>query len=96
MAEKQKNFLAAVMMLCLLFVGSAGLSFLLTEIQAGNYNLSEQQITQGNVEPQKPRTFAWKEQYELCVLYHLDCSAKPMNVEESFFCGLTGRSISFA
>jgi len=83
MAEKQKNFLAAVTMLCILFIGSAGLSFLLTEIQAENYNLSEQQITQVNVEPQKPRTFAWKEQYELCALYHLDCSAKPMNVEES-------------
>ena len=52
MAEKQKNFFAAMMMLCLLFAGSAGLSFLLTEIQAGNYNLSEQQIAQVNVEPQ--------------------------------------------
>ena len=83
MAEKQKNFFAAVMMLCLLFAGSAGLSFLLTEIQAGNYNLSEQQIAQVNVEPQKPRTFAWKEQYELCAMYHLDCAAKQIEVEDS-------------
>ena len=44
MTEKQKNFFAAVLMLCLLFTGSAGLGYLLTEIETGNYNLSEKQI----------------------------------------------------
>ena len=44
MTEKQKNFFAAVLMLCLLFTGSAGLGYLLTEIETGNYNLSEKQL----------------------------------------------------
>lgn len=84
MAKKQKSFfLVAVIMLCHLFVGSAGLGFLLTEIQAGNYNLSEKQIAAANVEPQKPRTFTWKEQYALCALYDLECSAKSIEVDES-------------
>lgn len=83
MAEKQKNFFAAVTMLCLLFAGSVGLSFLLTEIEAGHYNLSDKQIAVANVEPQKPRTFAWQQRYALCALYSLDCKAESMEVDES-------------
>lgn len=83
MTEKQKNFFAAVMMLCLLFTGSAGLGYLLTEIHAGDYNLPEKQIAAANVEPDEPRTFTWKEQYALCAVYHLGCKAKLMDVEES-------------
>ncbi len=84
MAKKQKSFfLVAVIMLCHLFVGSAGIGYLLTEIQAGNYNLSEKQIAAANVEPQKPRTFTWKEQYALCALYNLECNAKLIEVDAS-------------
>ena len=62
MTEKQKNIFAAVLMLCLLFTGSAGLGYLLTEIETGNYNLSEKQIAAVDVkpiEPEQPRTFRW-------------------------------------
>ncbi len=84
MAKKQKRFfLVAVIMLCHIFVGSAGLGFLLTEIQAGNYNLSEKQIAAMSAEPKKARTFAWKEQYALCALYDLECSAKTIEVDDS-------------
>lgn len=83
MKEKHKNGFAMLAMLSLLFVGSAGMTYLLTEIDAGHYNLSEKQIAAANVTPQKPRTFVWKQQYTLCTLYHLDCSAEPMPVEES-------------
>ena len=86
MTEKQKNFFAAVLMLCLLFTGSAGLGYLLTEIETGNYNLSEKQIAAVDVksiESEQPRTFRWREQYALCALYELDCKAKPMDVDQS-------------
>lgn len=83
MTEKHKNCFAALAMLCLLFVGSAGMSYLLTEIGAEHYNLSEKQIQAANVTPQKPRTFLWKEQHTLCALYQLDCSAVSVSVDES-------------
>ena len=86
MTEKQKNFFAALTMLFMLFTGSAGLSYLLMEVNAGNYNLSDKQIAMVDVNPvetEKPRTFAWKEQYAICAAYHLDCKAKPMKVDES-------------
>lgn len=83
MTEKQKNFFAVWTMLCLIFTGSVGIGYLLTEIDAGNYNLSEQQIAAAQAEPEKLRTFAWKEQYALCAMYQLDCKATPMTVDES-------------
>ena len=92
MTEKLKNTFAAITMLCVLFAGSAGMSYLLMEIEAGNYNTTalrnESQTaaldmtgTGANTEPQPPRQFAWEEQYELCALYALGCKAKPMEVE---------------
>ena len=81
MTEKQKNFFAAITMLCLLFTGSAGISYLLMEIQAGNYNLSDNQIAAANVVPEPPRTFAWKEQYALCAKYRLGCKAEKLEVD---------------
>lgn len=83
MTEKHKNYFATGFMLCLLFTGSAGLSYLLTEIDAQHYNLSDKQIAAANVTPQKPRTFIWKQQYTLCAVYQLDCAAESVAVEES-------------
>ena len=97
MTEKQKNFIAAMTMLCLLFTGSAGLSYLLMEIHAGNYNLSDKQIAVVDVQPIEPvqsRAFAWQEQYALCALYELGCKAKRMDVEESVETQIQNFSVS--
>ena len=102
MTEKLKNTFAAIAMLCVLFVGSAGMSYLLMEIEAGNYNKTESQAaaldmntnTSANTEPQPSRQFAWEEQYELCALYALGCKAKPMEVEGSVEAQLQPLSLS--
>ena len=83
MTEKQKNFFASVVMLSLLFVGSASISFLLTEIESGKFNHRETTTQMANVTPQKPRTMQWKEQYALCALYQLDCKAVKLDVDPS-------------
>ncbi len=94
--NKQSNVLAMIVMLTMLFAGSAGISFLLSEIAAGNYNYSDQyraqlaqseaqqqEITPTQAEPQTPRTFQWETRYKLCALYELDCKAEPMEADSS-------------
>ena len=71
MAAQSKKFLTAAA--CLLFVFSASMGFLLTEIQEGKYNFSEQDTLCADTEPQKPRQFCWTEQYDLCTLHQLAC-----------------------
>ncbi len=94
--NKQSNALAVIAMLTMLFAGSSGVSFLLSEIAAGNYNYSDQyraQLAQAQSEaqqsamvqaaPQTPRTFRWETRHKLCALYELDCKAKPMEADSS-------------
>lgn len=83
MTEKQKNYFSVIAMLCILFVGSVGIGFLLTEIAAGNYNYSEESIAATNMKPTEARTYSWQERYALCTLYDLDCEAQELNVAES-------------
>lgn len=70
MAGQNKKFFAAVV--CLLFVFSASMGFLVTEIYEGNYNLPEQDSLSADSQPKKPRQFRWEERYNLCELYQLD------------------------
>lgn len=83
MTEKHKNFFAAMLMLGFLFAGSAGMSYLLMEVNANSYNLSAEQLAAVQAAPEKPRTFLWKEQYALCAMYDLGCKAEQMAVDES-------------
>ena len=70
MAAQNKKFFAAV--ICLLFVFSASMGFLITEIYEGQFNLPEQTSLSADSQPQKPRQFRWVERYNLCELYQLD------------------------
>ncbi len=93
--NKQSNALAVIAMLTMLFAGSAGISFLLSEIAAGNYNYSDQyraQLAQSEAQqqsamvqatPQTPRTFHWETRHKLCTLYGLDCKAEHMEADSS-------------
>lgn len=70
MAGQNKKFFIAVV--CLLFVFSASMGFLVTEIYEGHFNLPEQDSLSADSEPQKPRKFRWEERYSLCELYQQD------------------------
>lgn len=85
MAAQNKKFLFAAA--CLLFVFSASMGFLVTEIYEGKYNLPEPTTLSADTEPQKPRQFCWTEQYALCALHQLACQPTVLTsdpaVEES-------------
>ena len=83
MSEKQKNALATVAMLSVLFVGATGIGYLLTEIESGNFNHGGTKVEVVHTQPQMPRTFSWEERYAVCALYQLDCSATALTVEDS-------------
>lgn len=77
MATRWKTFYGVFM--CLLLLTSTAIGFLLNEVYEERYNLPksslEQSIVSAETEPQKPRRFLWKEQYELCCAYGLNCEA---------------------
>lgn len=74
MATQHKSFWAGLT--CLLFVFSAAMGFLMTEVYEGHYNLpeTEKNTLLADAEPQKPRQFRWEERYQLCEQYQLDCA----------------------
>ncbi len=82
MASHSKKFFAG--MACLLFVFSASMGFLGTQIYEGNYNFSEpESVMSADSQPKKPRQFRWLEEYSVCAQHGLSCQPIVLQGDEA-------------